>query len=669
MAKDLPLTFLDHALRRGDSLVGLTNKQIASFHWKADAPSFQPGFEATKAQEQLAHAKELRRRIRKAGEGAADWALHDMLDEAESATAAVRQTGDLVMVAFFEGAKPKQREELRAHFAQAVTDGGGDEYASDLEAMRDEDPPLAPFHWEIEFPEVFDRENPGFDAIVGNPPFLGGKRISTVHGPRYRDWLAHLHLQSSSNTDLVAHFFRRSFNFIRHHGTLGLVATNTIAQGDTREGGLRWIGNHGGDIYSAVKRMAWPGSASVVVSIVHVMRGVFPGSRHLDGRAVPSITAFLFHRGGHDSPVRLRSNANKSFVGNFVRGMGFTFDDDKPSNIATPISEMHRLIQIDSRNRQVIFPFIGGREVNSSPTHQPNRYIIDFYDLPLRRSPQKGNNVELSGTEVSADYKGPVAADWPDILALVQQKVRPVRESLPSSPGNRSHMIHWWQFANSRPQMRAAIDGLRRVLVKSDVGTNFAFAFVDSRIICSHTLVVFSMQEWTALCILQCRLHESWAILVGSSLGDGQRYPPSDVFETFPFPKNWTTHPALEVAGKEYYEFRADLMVRNDEGLTKTYNRFHDPNEHDPEIARLRALHAAMDRAVLDAYGWSDVPTDCKFLLDYEIDEEEWGRKKKPYRYRWPDDVRDEVLARLLELNGERAAQERRSQPKRGGRQ
>jgi hypothetical protein len=102
-------------------------------------------------------------------------------------------------------------------------------------------------------------------------------------------------------------------------------------------------------------------------------------------------------------------------------------------------------------------------------------------------------------------------------------------------------------------------------------------------------------------------------------------------------------------------------MVRNDEGLTKTYNRFHDPDERDPEIAKLRELHAAMDRAVLDAYGWHDIPTDCEFLLDYEIDEEEWGDKKRPYRYRWPDEVRDEVLARLLELNAARAKEESRS--------
>ena len=93
--------------------------------------------------------------------------------------------------------------------------------------------------------------------------------------------------------------------------------------------------------------------------------------------------------------------------------------------------------------------------------------------------------------------------------------------------------------------------------------------------------------------------------------------------------------------------------------MTRIYNRFHDPDETGSDIAELRALHAAMDRAVLDAYGWRDIPTVCKFLLDYEIDEEEWGRRKKPYRYRWPDAIRDEVLARLLALNAERAEAER----------
>ena len=107
---------------------------------------------------------------------------------------------------------------------------------------------------------------------------------------------------------------------------------------------------------------------------------------------------------------------------------------------------------------------------------------------------------------------------------------------------------------------------------------------------------------------------------------------------------------------------RVLIFAENRQGTKRYLNRFHNPNESDAEIAQLRDLHAAMDRAVLDVYGWQDIATDCEFLLDYPIDEAEWGNRKKPYRYRWPDDVRDEVLARLLELNAERAAQERDDQ-------
>ena len=176
----------------------------------------------------------------------------------------------------------------------------------------------------------------------------------------------------------------------------------------------------------------------------------------------------------------------------------------------------------------------------------------------------------------------------------------------------------------------------------------------------AETTIVFPFSSYAAFCVLQSRPHEMWARFLGSSMKDDLRYTPSDCFETFPFPDTWESSPNLEAVGESYYDFRADLMVRHGEGLTKICNHFHDPYEDAPEIVALRSLHAAMDRAVLDAYGWRDIRTDCEFLLDYEIDEEEWGARKKPYRYRWPDEVRDEVLARLLELNAGRAAEEAR---------
>jgi len=223
----------------------------------------------------------------------------------------------------------------------------------------------------------------------------------------------------------------------------------------------------------------------------------------------------------------------------------------------------------------------------------------------------------------------------------------------------------WWRFLRTRPELRAAISGLDRVLVTNCGATpHLSFAFLPSQAVFSHTLAVFPFDGFHEFCVLQCRIHEVWTRLFASTMKDDLRYTPSDCFETFPVPDNPVIDAILEKLGREYYEFRADLMVRRNEGLTRIYNRFHDPDERLPDIIQLRELHAKLDHAVLNCYGWRDLAgrVTCDFYLDYEEDEEDAlaGRKakKKPYRYRWPDEFRDEVLARLLELNQERAREE-----------
>jgi hypothetical protein len=238
----------------------------------------------------------------------------------------------------------------------------------------------------------------------------------------------------------------------------------------------------------------------------------------------------------------------------------------------------------------------------------------------------------------------------------VEEKVKPERDV----QKRKALRERWWQFAEKRRALRVAIADLDRVVVATLHQPNWGVTFLPTPAVYSHALAIFAFDTYAAFCALQSRPHEVWARFFGSSMKDDLRYTPSDCFETFPLPDAWESDPNLEAAGHAYYEHRAALMVANDEGLTKTYNRFHDPYEHDPGIEGLRELHADMDRAVLAAYGWSEIPTQCEFLLDYEIDEE-WGSKRKPYRYRWPGEVRDEVLARLIALNGERAAAEQRS--------
>lgn len=206
---------------------------------------------------------------------------------------------------------------------------------------------------------------------------------------------------------------------------------------------------------------------------------------------------------------------------------------------------------------------------------------------------------------------------------------------------------------------------------------NLAFAFVPASTVIATPHCVFTIERDAVFAVLQSRVHEVWARLFGSTLKDDLRYAMSDCFDTFAFPPDLDS---LEKTGKQYYDNRAQLLLASSEGLTKTYNRFHAPDEGDEGIMELRRLHGLMDGAVLRAYGWDDLADSavCGFGLDYlEVEDDSFAqpdslwwssaaeahafegslpasRKRLPWRYRWPDDFRDEVLARLLELNEQR---------------
>ena len=383
LARDHPFTFLDHALRCGDSLVGLTRKQLADFDWR-DEPERVLGQEAV--EQRIRTATAYRKEILEADEFVSPELKRQKLDLADDALKLVRLAGDCVIAAFFSGDKDRDRQARRNQLLAAFTAPVSDVAAfrnmdTAITGLRDGQFPVRPFHWEIEFPEVFDRLEGGFDAFVSNPPFAGKNTLLNSNREGYLDWLKALHAESHGNSDLVAHFFRRAFGLLRRDGCFGLIATNTVGQGDTRQTGMRWICAHGGTIYVARKRYKWPGQAAVVVSIVHIAKGPMAGPFDLEGKSVPVITAYLFHAGGHENPAALRANEGKSFVGSNVVGRGFIFDDTDTKGVANSIALMHELIAKDSRNSERIFAYIGGEELNESPTHAHHRYVINFGEL------------------------------------------------------------------------------------------------------------------------------------------------------------------------------------------------------------------------------------------------------------------------------------------------
>ncbi len=633
LARDHEFTFLDHALKCGDSLVGLTREQMQCMHW--DQSQGLPLLREIVG-ERFAAAVRGRREIREAGDDvkrAVQEARHRQIEEQ---LRGARLIGTAVIAAFFSSNKPRERERARQEI-ESRANGSPEEFWPQLEArmvqLRSAAYSVVPFHWEIEFPEVFARERPGFDAIVGNPPFLGGKRISSELGDAYRDWLPTIHPSTHGNADLVAHFFRRCFDLLRINGRFGLIATNTIGQGDTRSSGLAPILSQGGTISHVTRRLKWPGEAAVVVSVIHISKGSV-SEPILDGRSVRRVSAYLVEGDMDTSPQLLGANAGKAFQGSILLGLGFTFDDEAAAKgTAKSLDDMRKLLIASPKNRERIFPYIGGEEFNNHPHQAHSRYVIDFEDMTYAEA----------------------RAGWPALLTIIETLVRQERQK----QKREDLRNRWWQFAYRKNSLYRAIEPLPRVLAISCAASpHMGFAFLPTGVVYANTLDILAFSTYSSFALLQSRIHELWARFFSSSMKDDLRYTPSDCFRTFPFPDGFETDATLEAVGEAYYNHRADLMVRRNEGLTKTYNRFHARGKRDPDIERLRALHAEMDTAALRAYGWSALAEHAApNFIEQDADE---GKTPKT-RLDWAARFKDGVLARLLALNAEQAAAERRA--------
>ncbi len=634
LSKNRPFTFLDHALRHGDSLLGVNLRQLTSWSMddtRNDVKARQMVWIEPLIKDALDTALKLRRQIRTMLENDVRdiEAKARLLAEAEEAMELVKLGADLLIVTALCEPKDQALLQNTLHVEymvlvsayqeareQKFTEAGKDDGRAAFRKLGEEVDKLfkdrRPFHWPLEFPEVFAvgvEEESGFAAIVSNPPFQGGKKITGALGTDYRDYLVEYLAQNKhGSADLCAYFLLRAGQLVRKGGHFGVLATNTIAQGDTREVGLDQLITKGWIISRAVPSRKWPGTANLEVAIVWLRRGDWHGPSSLDDKPVAGITSFLTVEGTTEGkPYTLLTNLGKSFQGSVVLGMGFVLEPE----------EAQILIAKDPRNKNILYPYLGGEDLNSRPDQSVSRWIINFHDWPLERS-----------------------ESYFDCMRIVQQKVKPER----MKSNRKIYRDRWWQYAEKCPTLYTTIARMERVLVKAQVSKTWGWAFVPADIVFSHKIVVFAFNREAEFVVLQSTFHWNWCIQYGSTLRLDMSYTPTDCFETFPFPENMDS---LEDIGKRYYEHRQSSMLTRKEGLTKTYNRFHDPQEVAEDIEQLRALHIEMDVAVARAYGWDDLELGHGF-----------HETKQGLRYTISEEARREVLGRLLELNHERHAEE-----------
>ncbi|EPD84341.1 hypothetical protein HMPREF1529_02407 [Microbacterium sp. oral taxon 186 str. F0373] len=644
--RDLPFSFVDDKVFLGNSLLGLTDlRQLRAMHIDPARANREQGmldiFEvdidsiikrAVELRESLASPVESDESPARSGA-----AKRRQLAQLRDVTADLRKLADGIIAAGLPlGGKPGRlldaayedlREAAREAYPRRSTDTADGSWIDSIidrgltPTVETDYVRWQPLHWVIEAADVM-ADHGGFDAIVGNPPFLGGKKVSGAMSSEVREWLVNqVAGGSKGNADLVSYFFLRATSLLQANGTLGLVATNTVAQGDSREVGLDSMVANGFEITRSIQSRSWPAaSANLEYAAVWGTIGVVADAvpRIADDIAVRRITTLLEPVGRIEGkPARLAENAGIAFQGCVVLGMGFIL----------PPARAQEWIAADSRNAEVLFPYLNGEDLNSRPDASASRWVIDFNDWP-----------EALAHEYAIPH------------ARVLERVRPERQRRKPNGDfvlRRPLPERWWQYGDKRPALRKAIAGLSEALVIALVSKSVMPVRVPTGQVFSHALGVFASDSYSVQAVLSSSLHQLWAITYGSGMRNDPRYTPSDVFETFPRPAGTG---GLDIAGRALDAERREIMLRRDLGLTKLYNLANDADlssSADPDVARIRQLHVDLDRAVLHAYGWSDIDLGHGFHTFRQMT-----------RWTVSSAARVELLDRLLEENHKRVASE-----------
>ena len=621
MDRERPFGFLDDRFVAGDSLLGLVSRhQLLTLHAHPDGgPAL------------LDQAEVLDQRLRAAADERRRITSHPVLDlrDAEVKAGQLRSARghvqDLTHIAdavtgvglHAAGLSAKQQGIAFKALLSSVEEAHQD-YEGGLAQQRalvHAGTPLriaarTPLHWPLVFPEVFgpDAADPGFDAIIGNPPFLGGQKHREALGPDYAKWLQVWDGRGvKGSADLAARFVLRAERLLNIRGQLGYITTNTLVQGDTLQVGLAEAVGRGLVLRRGRPSHPWP-SESANLEIVDLWasraRVAKDGHRWLDGEDVSEIGADLEPVGRvRGRPRPLPENQGTAFQGSNVVGLGFTLNEEQAL----------ALMDRNPRDAEVLQPYIIGQDLNQRPDCSASRWIINFHDWPLERARQ-----------------------YPEPFEIVERLVKPERDR----NNRQNYRERWWQYGETRPGLYGAIADLDHVLAIARVSSSVAPVRVPVGPVYSEKVVVVASDALADLAVMASSAHLVWTLRYTSTLRTDINYAPSDVFLTLPRPEST---PDLEKLGERLDTERRDLMLSRTWGLTTTYNHVHDPSDRDPAVVALRDLHTDIDHAVLAAYGWDD--------LDPEV-----GHHPTKIGTRWTvsPNARFELLDRLLEENQSR---------------
>ena len=603
MAEGRPFSFLDHGIRCGDSLVGVTAiEQLVRFRLA--------GAEGSTQDRQLRDVSDAIAGHLQATEAAlsqlSSVPTHDIysvglkegfLQRASESAEPLSDIADLLVDTLMRHAGTSANSvnsALLGAGSQAVRRLQDPEGARALVGVEASNP--RPLHWPIEFPVVFG-ERGGFDAIVGNPPFLGGTMISTQLGARYRRYLSEqLAGFPSDRADLVSFFFARAAEVTAPTASVGLIATQSISSGSSREVGLAPLEAAGWQIIRAHSNKLWPGMANVRVAEVWLWRGGWQGASWLDGAQCAGISSWLEPSSRvRSDPVELPQAGFEAVQGIKPTGKGFILS----------AAEGAALINDDPFLVEVIRPYLTGSDLNSTANSAATRWIIDFRDWPEAR-----------------------CRKYERAFRIVEERVRPERE------GRKKPLkVPFWQFEHTAMDLRERMTRFEEVLVVAYTSRTVAFQFVKTDQVLGDSLVVVDTDSRLLFGALQSEVHRVWVDRFCTKMKQDVRYSPVRVLRNYPLPAEDSE---VVLVADEFEQARAATMERLGVGLTRVHSMLHNPDECPPD---LHEAFSRLNRRVLDSYGWHDLP---------DVD---WSSVHGETRLGFDLATRAELVDRLIELN------------------
>jgi N-6 DNA Methylase. len=448
---------------------------------------------------------------------------------------------------------------------------------------------------------------PRADVIIGNPPFLGAKRLKPERGADYVNAVRNAYPEVPGMADYCVYWFRRAHDELAQcttndpvAGRAGLVGTQNIRNNASRVGGLDVICADG-TVVEAVDNQPWSGEANVHVSIANWVKTqnpvLLPKTRRLwfkstqssakvfdlDCREVPHINSALSDQADVASAKILPCN----------RGVGSVCQGITPGHAGFILSNEERqvILMADGKSGSVIHPYLIGDDLLTG-SGRNSRYIIDF------------------GQQDILSIQG-----FPGAFRHLEQTVLPdmQKHAKDNTSERASSLERWWVHWRPRTELLAAISKLPRYLACSRVTKRPIFAFIEASVRPGDALQVFAFADDYSFGVLQSSAHWQWFVAKCSKLTERLRYTPESVFDTFPWPQSPTVAQvkAVAEAGRQIRRIREDAQTAISGGLRGLYRTLDLPGKNP-----LRDAHIALDKAVLAAYGFSSRKDLLGQLLD-----------------------------------------------------